>query len=401
MKLHDLVRSLHTDNGSKIVLVVADGLGGLPMEPGGPTELEAAATPNLDALAAANVCGLSIPVLPGITPGSGPGHLALFGYDPLEFLIGRGLLEALGVDLEVGAGDVAIRGNFCTVNERGEITDRRAGRIPTETCARLVDKLRRIRIDGVEIILRPVREYRFAMILRGEGLEDGVEDTDPQVTGVPPLAPRARNAASEPTAAIAAEFIRQAAELLREESPANMLTLRGFARRPPMPSFAELYGLRALAIAVYPMYRGLARLVGMTVLSEVSTLAEQVAALGAHWANYDFFFLHFKYTDSTGEDGKFDQKVKRIEELDAVIPKIIELGPDVLIVTGDHSTPCAWRSHSWHPVPVLLVSRLARPDRAQRFAESECLLGGLGQFEAKYLMSLALAHAGRLQKFGA
>ncbi len=401
MKLHDLMRSLHTDNGSKIVLVVSDGLGGLPVEPGGPTELEAASTPNLDALAAANVCGLSIPVLPGITPGSGPGHLALFGYDPLEFLIGRGLLEALGVDLEVGPGDVAVRGNFCTVNEEGLITDRRAGRIPTETCARLVDKLRQIRLDGVEIILRPVREYRFAMILRGEGLEDGVGDTDPQGTGVAPLAPRARDAASERTARLAAEFIRQAAELLRDESPANMLTLRGFAKRPPMPSFAELYGLRALALAVYPLYRGLARLVGMTVAGDVSNLAEQVAALRANWSSYDFFFLHFKYTDSTGEDGKFPEKVKRIEELDAAIPEIVALKPDVLIVTGDHSTPCAWRSHSWHPVPVLLASRVARPDRAQRFSESECLAGGLGQFEAKYLMSLALAHAGRLQKFGA
>jgi 2,3-bisphosphoglycerate-independent phosphoglycerate mutase len=401
MTMHDLMRSLHMKNSSKIVMVVSDGLGGLPVEPGGPTELEAAATPNLDRLAAENVCGLSIPVLPGITPGSGPGHLALFGYDPLEFAIGRGLLEALGVDLEVGPHDVAIRGNFCTVNERGEITDRRAGRIPTETCARLVDKLRRIRIEGVELIIEPVREYRFAMILRGDGLEGDVEDTDPQVTGVPPLEPRARNEASRRTAEVAAEFIRQARELLKDEHPANMLTLRGFARRPPMPAFGELYGLRAAAIAVYPMYRGLARLVGMTVLPKVANLAEQVAALRENWERFDFFFLHFKYTDSTGEDGKFAEKVKRIEELDAAIPEIVALKPDVLIVTGDHSTPCAWRSHSWHPVPVLLASRLCRPDRAKAFGESECLLGGLGQIEARYLMPLALAHAGRLQKYGA
>jgi 2,3-bisphosphoglycerate-independent phosphoglycerate mutase len=228
-----------------------------------------------------------------------------------------------------------------------------------------------------------------------------VDDTDPQVTGVPPLAPRARNVESERTAQVAAAFIEQAREILKDESPANMLTLRGFARRPPMPAFEELYGLRAAAIAVYPMYRGLARLVGMRVLPNVTNLGEQVAALVENWAEYDFFFLHFKYTDSTGEDGKFAEKVKRIEELDSAIPAITELKPDVLIVTGDHSTPCAWRSHSWHPVPVLLAARLCRPDRAKAFGESECIYGGLGQVEAKYLMPLALAHAGRLQKFGA
>jgi 2,3-bisphosphoglycerate-independent phosphoglycerate mutase len=401
MKIHDLTRSLQMENASKIVMVVSDGLGGLPMEPGGPTELEAARTPNLDDLVAKNCCGLSIPVLPGITPGSGPGHLGLFGYDPLEFTIGRGVLEALGVDMEPGPGDVAIRGNFCTVDEEGRITDRRAGRIPTETCVRLVEKLRQIRIDGIELLIEPVREYRFAMILRGEGLGGDVNDTDPQITGVPTLPPRPKNEASARTAKIAAEFIDKAHQILRDEKPANMLTLRGIASRPPVPSMKELYGLRAAAIAVYPMYRGLARLVGMTILPPVKNLDEQVAALKANWASFDFFFIHFKYTDSTGEDGKFSEKVKRIEELDAHIPAIVALKPDVLIVTGDHSTPCFHRSHSWHPVPVLLASRLSRPDRAASFGERECLLGGLGQVEAKYLLPLALAHAGRLQKFGA
>lgn len=401
MKIQDLTRNLNTNNGAKIVLVVADGLGGLPMEPDGKTELETASTPNLDALVALNVCGLSIPVLPGITPGSGPGHLGLFGYDPLEFVIGRGLLEALGVEMQVGSTDVAIRGNFCTVDADGVITDRRAGRIPTEICVKLVEKLRQIRIDGVEILIEPVREYRFAMIFRGEGLEGEVNDTDPQVTGVPTLAPKARDAASERTAQVAAEFLRQARELLKDESPANMCTLRGFARRPPMPDFKELYGLNAAAVAVYPMYRGLARLVGMNVLPRPNTLDEQVAQLKQEWDNFDFFFFHFKYTDSTGEDGNFAAKVQRIEELDARIPAIMELKPDVLIVTGDHSTPCAYKSHSWHPVPTLLAARHCRPDRVTVFGERDCLMGGLGQFEAKYLMALALANAGRLQKYGA
>ena len=401
MNIQDLTKALHTDNGSKIVLLVSDGLGGLPLKPGGPTELEAAVTPNLDKLAAENVCGLSVPVLPGITPGSGPGHLGLFGYDPLQYPIGRGVLEALGVNLELGPADVAIRGNFCSIDESGNITDRRAGRIPTETCVKLVEKLRQIRIAGVELIIDPVREYRFAMIFRGKGLVGEVDDTDPQRTGVPTLAPKARDSASERTAAVAAEFIEQARVVLKDERPANMLTLRGFANRPPIPSMKETYGLNAAAIAVYPMYRGLARLVGMTVQPQVKNLDEEIAQLKQVWNDYDFFFLHFKYTDSTGEDGNFAEKVKRIEELDAKIPQILELKPDVLMVTGDHSTPCALKSHSWHPVPVLLAAQHCRPDRATAFGEADCLQGGLGQVEAKYLLPLALANAGRLQKFGA
>jgi len=401
MNIQELTRSLKTDNGSKIILLVADGLGGLPVEPGGPTELEAAATPNLDRLAAENVCGLAVPVLPGITPGSGPGHLGLFGYDPLEVQIGRGVLEALGIDLTLGPADVASRGNFCTVNASGELVDRRAGRIPTETCARLVEKLRQIRIQGIDLTIEPVREYRFAVVFKGQDLYGEVEDTDPQVTGVPPLAPKARNARSERMASIAAEFIAQARAILKDEKPANMLMLRGFARKPPIPSMQELYGVRAAAIAVYPMYRGLARLVGMNVLPPVANLTEQIACLRENWEKFDFFFFHFKYTDSTGEDGNFPMKVKRIEELDARIPEIMALRPDVLIVTGDHSTPSLLKSHSWHPVPVLLASRHCRPDRATTFGERECILGGLGQFEARYLLPIALGHAGRLQKYGA
>jgi 2,3-bisphosphoglycerate-independent phosphoglycerate mutase len=399
--IHDLTRKLQRPNDSKIVLLVADGLGGLPLEPGGKTELETARTPNLDALARRGVLGLSIPVLPGIAPGSGPGHLGLFGYDPLKYDIGRGVLEALGIDFDLGPDDVAVRGNFVTVDEAGNITDRRAGRIGSDIGARLCEKLDRIEIPGVEVFVRPVKEYRFVVVFRAAGLGGDVNDTDPQRTGVPPLDPVPRNEASGRTAEIAKEFVRQAAEVLKDDAPANLLTLRGIAKRPAIPTCREVYGVRAAAIAVYPMYRGLARLVGMDVLDAGQTLDDQAARLEAAWNDYDFFFLHYKYTDSSGEDGNFDAKVARTEEFDAAIPRIAALKPDVLVVTGDHSTPSKLRSHSWHPVPVLLTADMCRFDGSESFGESQCLRGGLGQFEAKYLMLHALAHAGRLEKYGA
>jgi 2,3-bisphosphoglycerate-independent phosphoglycerate mutase len=399
--LHDLTRELQKKNDSKIVLLVSDGLGGLPLKPGGKTELETAKTPNLDELARRGVLGLSTPVLPGIAPGSGPGHLGLFGYDPLQYQIGRGVLEALGIDFDLGPSDVAIRGNFCTLDAKGNITDRRAGRIGSDIGKKLCEKLDKIQIPGVEVFVRPVKEYRLVIVLRGEGLSGHVDDTDPQATGVPPLDPVAKNAESQKAADIAKEFLRQAREILKDEAPANFLTLRGIAKRPAIPTFEEVYGTRAAAIAVYPMYRGLARLVSMDVLDAGSTLDDQMNRLEAAWNDYDFFFIHFKYTDSTGEDGNFEAKVKRTEELDAAVPRITALNPTVLVVTGDHSTPSKLKSHSWHPVPTLLAADTCRFDGSQSFGESECLRGGLGQFEAKHLMLLALAHAGRLEKYGA
>jgi 2,3-bisphosphoglycerate-independent phosphoglycerate mutase len=397
----DLIKGLAVQNQSKIVLLVTDGLGGLPLEPGGPTELEAASTPHLDALVARNICGLSIPVAPGITPGSGPGHLGLFGYDPLHFEIGRGVLEALGIDFDLGPDDVGARGNFCTVDDNGRITDRRAGRISTDAARPLVEKLREIRIEGVEIVVEPVRDYRFVLVIRGKDLGEAIEDTDPGREGVAPLEPAARDAGSTRTAGILKEFIEKAAALLREDHPANMVTLRGIARRPPIPQFDEVYKLRAAAIAVYPMYRGLARLVGMRILDAGRTYAEQIEVLRRHWNEADFFFVHYKYTDAAGEDGDFQRKVRCIEEVDAGVGEIVALGPDVLIVTGDHSTPSLLRSHSWHPVPVVLAAKSCRPDRASAFGEAHCLQGGLGHVEAKHLLSLAMAHAGRLAKYGA
>ncbi len=401
MDPQQLTRELHVKNDSKIVMLVADGLGGLPQESGGKTELETARTPNLDALARRGVLGSTIPVFPGIAPGSGPGHLGLFGYDPVKYLIGRGALEATGIGFELTARDVAVRCNFCTVDAAGNITDRRAGRIASDQSAPLAIKLRQVKVDGVEVFVEPVQEHRFVVVFRGEGLGDKVADTDPQKTGVPPRAPKGADAASEKTAKAAAQFFHKATAMLSTEEKANSMTMRGFSARPALPSYEEVYGLRAAAIAVYPMYKGLASLAGMKVIGAAKSLDEQIDVLEKHWNDFDFFFLHFKYTDSTGEDGDFDAKVQRTEEFDAAIPRVEKLNPTVLIVTGDHSTPSAMRSHSWHPVPTLLASNVCRTDACESFGEAECLRGGLGQFKAKYLMTLALANAGRLGKYGA
>jgi len=402
MNIHTLIKPLLQKNDSKIVMYVADGLGGLPQKPGGKTELETASTPHLDELATQGVLGGSIPVAPGISPGSGPGHLGLFGFDPVEYLIGRGALEATGIGFELQEGDVAIRANFCTLDAQGNIADRRAGRIPSEESKPIVEKLdKEIAIDGVEVFVQPVKEHRFVIVLRGAGLVGNVADTDPQATGVPPLAARALDDASKKTAAICDEFIAQAKRLLAGQPKANCCTLRGITGKPSIPSYEETYGLDAAAIAVYPMYKGLAQLVGMDIVGAALTLDEQMEVLKENWHKYDFFFIHFKYTDSTGEDGDFDAKVKRTEEFDAAVPQIMALGPDVFIATGDHSTPAMLASHSWHSVPTLLWAKNCRCDGATSFGEQQCLTGGLGQFEAKHLMTLALANAGRLAKFGA
>lgn len=401
MTEHELVRELAEKASTKIVMLVADGIGGLPLEPSGRTELETASTPHLDALVRRGTSGSSIPVLPGVTPGSGPGHLALFGYDPLEFRIGRGALEATGIGFELGPNDVAARGNFCTLDSAGLITDRRAGRIASEESFRIVERLQQVQIKGIETFVKPVKEHRFVVVFRGPGLAGDVADTDPQATGVAALDPLPLSPAAARTAEVAQEFVRQARGILASETHANGLVLRGFATKPQLPSYLDLYKLRAAAIAVYPMYKGLARLVGMTLVGQAHTLDEQIDAMAACWNDYDFFFLHFKYTDSTGEDGQFAEKVKRIEELDRAIPRIEKLAPDVLIVTGDHSTPSLLKTHSWHPVPTLLVAPTCRPDGLEKFSERECLRGGLGMFQAKHLMLMALAHGLRCAKYGA
>jgi 2,3-bisphosphoglycerate-independent phosphoglycerate mutase len=397
----NLMRELQTSAPTKIVMLVMDGLGGLPLQAGGKTELETARTPNMDRLAREGLCGLSTPIAAGITPGSGPAHLALFGYDPLKYEIGRGVLEALGIGFDLGPEDVAARGNFCTVNEQGLITDRRAGRIPTAKCIELVQMLRPIKLPGVEVFVEPVEDYRFALILRGPGLAGGLTETDPQQTGKAPLPVKALAPEAQRTADLLNQWIAEAAKVLAKQRPANMVTLRGIAKNPGLPAMGDVYGLRCAAIATYPMYRGVAKLVGMTVLDAGATVEDEIAALQRHWAEFDFFYVHIKKTDSAGEDGDFDRKVSIIEHVDELVPQIMALKPDVVVVTGDHSTPALLKSHSWHPVPALIWSPVCRADLTQSFGESECSRGALGTFPALDIMPLALANAKRLIKFGA
>jgi 2,3-bisphosphoglycerate-independent phosphoglycerate mutase len=395
------MKELSITSPARIVMLVIDGLGGLPDPKTGKTELETARIPHLDALAAGGICGLADPVAPGITPGSGPGHLALFGYDPISCNIGRGALEAIGIDITLEPGDVAARGNFCTVDETGIITDRRAGRITTEKCAELCKLLDGRSFDGVKVMVRPVREHRFVAVFRGEGLAAGVTESDPSRTGVEPLKIAALNPDSGKMADVANKFAVKARELLAAHHPANMVLLRGFARKPHFPTMPEIYKLNPLAIAVYPMYRGLARLVGMEVARTGTTLEDEFKTLQQNYDKYDFFFLHVKWTDTAGEDGDFARKVKVLEQIDAALPTLTSLKPDVLVVTGDHSTPALLRGHSWHPVPVIICAKYCRPGAVKSFSESACLAGGLGRIQSVQIMPLAMANAQKLTKFGA
>ena len=397
----ELIRGLLAPSDSKILLLVLDGLGGLAIQPGGPTALEAADTPNMDRLAAEGIVGLHQPVAPGITPGSGPGHIGLFGYDAIRYQIGRGVLEALGIGFDLQADDLAARGNFCTVDVDGMITDRRAGRISTEKCEELCRELQQIQIPGVRIFVEPVREHRLLLVLRGEGLVEGVAETDPGHVGSPPLTPVAERPEARGTAEMVGRFVDEAQKRLAGREPANMILLRGFAKLPDWPTFPETFGLRSVAVAQYPMYRGVAKLVGMDSVEVGAAREDLLTTLERVWPDYDFAFVHVKDTDKAGEDGDFDRKVSAIEEIDTFIPALVGLKPDVILVTGDHSTPAALRSHSWHPVPFLLSSSTCRRDEMERFGERWCLKGGGGLCRSEDLMPMALAHAERLAKFGA
>jgi 2,3-bisphosphoglycerate-independent phosphoglycerate mutase len=399
----ELIDTLVVKNQSKIIFLIMDGLGGLPRPGGHETELETARTPHLDGLAKKSVCGLLDPVGYGITPGSGPAHFSLFGYDPVKNNIGRGILEAAGIDFPMTDRDLLVRINFATVDKNGLVVDRRAGRIDNETnrrvCRKLQDKVRLGK--GVEVMFESVREHRALLVLRGDGLREEIAETDPQKTGVLPIPPRALIPAAEPTAALFSEIVDQARKVLFDEARANMILLRGYARYRRYPSIQERFGLNALAIASYPMYRGIARLLGMDIALPTDSINAEMDILQENYAKYDFFFVHVKPTDSTGEDGNFVAKVNVIEEVDTLIPLVTGLKPDVLVVTGDHSTPAVMASHSWHPVPVLLAAETCRPDSVERFGERDCSQGGLGRIPMVYLMGLALAHAKRLEKFGA
>jgi 2,3-bisphosphoglycerate-independent phosphoglycerate mutase len=398
-----LLSELLIPGSTKIVFLILDGLGGIQMEGKGGTELQVARTPNLDQLAEVSSCGLLDPIGPGITPGSGPAHFALFGYDPVQYNIGRGILEATGIDFPLTERDVVARINYATVDPSGKVVDRRAGRISTETNQRICQKIQQgLKLGGkVEVIVEPVKEHRAVLVLRGEGLRGEIQDTDPEREGISPLDPKALVPEAEKTAALVRKILSQVGKILADEPKANMVLLRGFAKHTLYPSMKERYGLNALAIAAYPMYRGISRLVGMTVLPDVSNLEQEFQALAENFPRYDFFFLHVKQTDSRGEDGNFDGKVAVIEEVDRYIPRARALKPDVLVVTGDHSTPAKLASHSWHPLPVILHSQYCLVDSVKKFDEVSCISGALGRMRSVELMPLALANARRLTKFGA
>jgi 2,3-bisphosphoglycerate-independent phosphoglycerate mutase len=407
MNLDSLYSELTLKTGAKLVLAVMDGLGDIATrEQGYVTPLEAARTPNLDALARDSAQGRMLPVAPGITPGSGPGHLGLFGYDPLEFQVGRGVIEALGLGLELRAGDIAARANFCTLDEKGIVIDRRAGRIDTsvceQLCALLAQKVKKI--GDAEVIIRPGKGHRFVVVFRGKGLEGPLTDADPHREGLPipkvaPADPKSLKA--KKAAQLVAEFYEQALPIIAKKKPANGFLLRGIAHQPAIPTFQERYGMRPGCLAVYPMYKGLAQLVGMTKLEGPQTIAEQFERYLGEYDNYDYFFIHYKYTDMYGEDGNFAAKKKAIEDFDAALPILLRKRPDVLAITGDHSTPCVVKGHSWHPQPVLLNSALCGSDKLDRFTETGANSGSLGLFEAKYLLRHMQANAKMFDKFGA
>jgi len=386
---------------SKLVMVVIDGIGGLPVQ--GKTELEAAKTPNLDRLAYQSICGLIDPISYGITPGSGPSHLALFGYDPFRFEIGRGVMEALGIGLKLTKEDLTARGNFATIDGNGIIVDRRAGRIPTEknkeVCQFLQSKIREV--NGIKVAIYPGKEHRFVIVFQGEGLKDDLTDADPQKDGFKSKGTEGLSKEARRTAEIVNLYLKKVSEVLKPFHPTNAILLRGFSKIPNIPSMFERFKLKPAAIATYPMYRGLARLVEMDVLETGETLRDEVGTLKKHFNDYDFFYLHFKKPDSAGEDGKFKLKVKALEEIDRMVPSILRVNPDVLVVTGDHSTPAILKSHSWHPNPILLYSKYIRPDGIRRFTERQCQKGQLGRFPAMEIIPLMLANGLKLKKFGA
>src|SRR6266699_1212673 len=407
MNLDALYSELTLKTTAKIALVVLDGVGDLATrDQGYLTPLEAAATPNLDALTVNSAQGRMIPVAPGITPGSGPGHLGLFGYDPLEFQVGRGVIEALGLGLELRSGDIAARANFCTLAPSGIVTDRRAGRIETEVCEELCALLAKKvkKVGDAEVIIRAGKGHRFVVLFRGRGLEGPLTDADPHREGlpVPKVAPvNARSLKAKKAAKLVAEFYTTALPIITKKKPANGFLLRGIAHQPEIPSFQERYGLRAGCIEVYPMYKGLAQLVGMPKLEGPQTISDQFERYLAEYDNYDYFFIHYKYTDMYGEDGNFTAKRKAIEEVDAALPILFRKKPDVLAITGDHSTPCLIKGHSWHPQPILLHSAFSGSDKLERFTETGANSGSLGVFDAKHLIRLMQANARMFDKFGA
>jgi 2,3-bisphosphoglycerate-independent phosphoglycerate mutase len=400
---HQYLAPLLEKNHTKIVLLILDGLGGIGFPPDGKTALETADSPQLDQLAEEGCLGQTIPIRPGITPGSGPAHLALFGYEPLEYKVGRGALSAAGVNVPVNPGDIAARGNLCSLDEEGKVTDRRAGRISHEDAAPIIERLNEVQIPDVKVEIHHVKEYRFVIVMRGEGLSPELNDTDPQETGAAPVPLQAQEPQAQKAAELFRKWIHKAYQALSDQPRANGFLLRGFATDPGLPSYEEAYQLQAACIAEYPMYKGVSRLVGMEVIENVGSKPRELfETAGKIWDQHDFFFIHVKKTDSYGEDGDLKAKARVIEEVDQALPTLLDLKPDVLMITGDHSTPAALKSHSWHPVPFLLwAPETHRSDLEITFGDRVCARGGLGTFPATEVMPLGLAHAQRLEKFGA
>jgi len=398
----NLISSLAIENDKRIVLLVMDGVGDCDNDGHG-TALQQASTPNMDAIADRGALGLSVPVACGVTPGSGPGHLSLFGYDPIVYQVGRGVLSALGIEFDVTRRDVCARLNFCTLDADGNVSDRRAGRIPDEENRRTLAKIRRELSPpaSVEVFLETVAEHRALLVLRGDDLDDNVGETDPQAVGAPPLSPTRPPHEKSATAAIYEDLAKQVRTILADEPQANMILARGFAKFPDWPSFSQRFKLRPAAVAGYPMYRGVARLVGMEVVSQPTTAEDICVEAAKAMGDHTFVFAHFKYTDKTGEDGDLAGKIARIEEMDAAIGALVSADPDVLIVTGDHSTPPSLKAHSWHPVPVLMKAPHLRGADGGPFDEVNCRSGQIGTIPAAHLVPLAMAHAEKLEKFGA
>lgn len=394
------LKDIARETPGKIVMLVVDGLGGLPLPETGRSELETANLPNLDALARRSAAGLTTPVGTGITPGSGPGHTALFGYDPVKYLVGRGVLEALGLGVELAEGDVAIRCNFCTVDDDGTIVDRRAGRISDKQAGALVEQLGQIEAPGVRLSLYQGKGHRFVLVLRGDGLGTDVAETDPGTTGLPPVPAAALSDGSQRTAEAVGAFVAAATKLLSGQANANMVLARGYSKVPDWPSMGDAYRLRPAAIAAYPMYRGLASVLGMEVLSTGDNFDDELDTLEGAFSRHDFFFVHYKPADAAGEDGDFQAKVLALEELDARIPRMLALGADAVVVAGDHSTPAIAASHTWHAVPLLVHSKLTEGDGVPEFTERACAMGSIGRIHATGVMTLAMANAGKLQRFG-
>ena len=409
MERIDILKELVEKNDSKILLVVLDGLGDIPSIDG-KTPLEAAKTPNLDKLSKESALGMHIPVLPGITPGSGPGHLSIFGYNPLKYKIGRGILEALGVGLEVTKNDICIRANYAKVEEKDGkliVNDRRAGRLSTEENKKLTEKITKEieEINGVKIFMKSGIEYRLAILLRfNEKVNEdmcNILETDPQNEGKEVISPEPLSEKAKIVSEILKEFLLRVREIIKNEK-GNYLLLRGYSTPPIIPNFSEIYKLKSLSIATYPMYKGLTKLIGMeTVKVDGFSIKDEIDVLRKNYKNFDFIYLHIKKTDSYGEDGDFMNKLKVIEEFDSYLPEILSLNFDVLCITGDHSTPTIMKSHSFHPVPLLIHSPFVFKGLSERFTEKDCLKGELGTIKGEDIISLLLAHSKKLKKYGA